>query len=129
MIKTLLLSTITALTLATPALALDYPGDRGGNTSAPRTGNTSQTYCAFTYDQSDRFLDEDIFVCKVTSRTNVNGHKVWDIQAGDLKTTVVLWNDGTAEFWQEGERYTGTWGNMDGHTVIYDNESNYHFAF
>ena len=125
-LKALALTTVLALTSATPALALTYPGQggRGGN-----DGTANQHYCAFTFDSGDRFLDKDIHPCTVTSRINGNGHKVWDIQTKDLKTTVVLWNDGTAEYWQEGERYTGTWGNMDGHTVVFDSQNSYNFAF
>ena len=48
--------------------------------------------------------------CDVTRRINSNGHVVWDVidDLGD-KFSVVLWRNGTAEVFFEGERTNVTW--------------------
>ena len=127
-IKALLLTGLLTVGSASPALALAYPGaNGGGNTPAPRTGNTPARVCNFSNTQSDTWLRKDDRDCTVTKRINSNGHTVYDVQTWDLKTTVVLWNNGTCEYWQNGNRYTGEWSNHNGYTEVYN--GGYSFRF
>ena len=129
-LKALALSTLTVASLAAgPALALDYPGAGG------RTVNSGTMCAVSTNMRSEYFADHEQLRCSVTKRTNVNGHVVYDVQWNPTpdwsgKTSVILWNDGTAEYWQDGDRFTGrhqAYG--DGQTIIFSDNSDYHFVF
>ena len=73
---------------------------------------------------------QDLFPCDVTSRTNANGHTVFDVEAGGLLTTVVLWDDGSAEYFQEGNRFNGYHFDVaDGQTRVTDVDGSYTFVF
>ena len=128
-IKALLLTGLITLGSASPALALAYPGQGGGAATGGRGGNVPARMCNFSNTVSDTWLTKDDARCTVTSRTNVNGHKVWDIKTHDMKISVVLWNDGNAEYFWNGNRYTATWSNNNGFTEVYSNNSNYTFRF
>ena len=58
--------------------------------------------------------------CDVTRRINANGDIVWDIV--DVKgntATIVLWDDGVAEFHYKGDRvYADTYTDNDGDEVL-----------
>ena len=50
------------------------------------------------------------FDCHIQVRTNSNGHTVWDETAiGEGTHTFVLWDNGFAEMFEDGVRYTGRW--------------------
>lgn len=131
-LKTLAIATLTGMTIlaATPAEAQRaFPSNR--------VTNTAGEFCAFsTNRQNDYFTDSESRRCTVTRRVNSNGHTVYDVQiiggGGTWSglTSVVLWNDGTAEYWQEGDRFTGRFvTNDNGGTVVFSNHSDYHFVF
>ena len=94
--------------------------------SAPVKGNQ------FCYFPSDGVETE--FRCQVDRRINANGHVVWDIisyneDGSTMKTTVVLWTDGTAEVFQGGDRYEGTQFTDDKGYVEVQLNNGYIFAF
>ena len=48
--------------------------------------------------------------CQVSSRINVNNHRVFDvIEPSGLKRSIVLWDNDEVEVFLEGTRYVGTW--------------------
>ncbi len=52
------------------------------------------------------------FRCDVSARTNANGHLVYDIrhfQGNGAHFSVIIWDDGMAEVFIDGERYDTTW--------------------
>mgnify|MGYP004354424117 CR=1 FL=1 len=89
--------------------------------AAQRTGNAAR-FCNFTDTISNTWLSRDEFACSVTSYINSNGHTVWSVSTHDLTTEVLLWDDGTAEFWQDGARYTAIWSNNHGYTEIHSDD-------
>lgn len=137
-LKALTLTTLLVLGSASPALALSYPGDRGGNTPTPTIDNVANPggvrydgYCHTAQEASDYWLKKDGFDCHVSSRTNANGHKVWDItDRHGWKTTVVLWQNGKADVIQSNGTWTATWtrGNDD-RIEIYSDDTDYSMAF
>lgn len=64
-----------------------------------------------------------VYGCRVSSRYNSNGHKVWDIVWEDgVKSSYVLWDDRTSETFSVGRVYPGLWGmktNKFGVRLIY----------
>ena len=62
------------------------------------------------------------FRCDVSSRTNANGHIVWDITHNEnngANFSVVLWDDNTAELFFGSERLETTWfTDSDGDTRV-----------
>ena len=133
-LKAFALSALTIATMgATPALALDYPGAGGGRTVNP--GYTGNICAVSTNMRSEYFSQNEQIRCTVTKRTNVNGHVVYDVQWNPTpgwsgKTSVVLWSNGVAEYWQDGERFTGRHQSYgDGQTIIFSDHSDYHFVF
>ena len=134
-LKALALTTLITLGSATPALALAYPGQNSGPQGGgnPTISNPSRFpgYCHTAQEAGDYWLKKDGFDCRTTSRTNSNGHKVWDIvDRHGWKTTVVLWNDGKADVIQSNGTWKADWirGN-DGRVEIYSHESDYSMAF
>lgn len=69
------------------------------------------------------------FECKVTSRTNADGHTVFDVEEpSGLKRTVLLWENQTAEVLLHGHRYEGQW-NEDSDGDIHVHLDGGSFAF
>lgn len=51
-----------------------------------------------------------IYGCRVSSRYNSNGHKVWDVVWHDgVKSSYVLWDDGTSETFSAGTVHPSRW--------------------
>ena len=78
------------------------------------------------------YLDNEEYVpesCKISSRTNVNGHTVWDVVfPGTNKIAIVLWDNNEVEYFFEGERYVGSWEiDEDGDTRIYSGDTSFIF--
>jgi serine protease Do len=78
------------------------------NPSNPGSGQSSGATCWFQMQADSERLEG--FRCDVSSRTNANGHTVFDVvEPNGLKRTVVLWQDKTAEVLINGESYEGEW--------------------
>ena len=85
------------------------PGKRTEiNPSNPGSATSVSATCWFQMQSDAERLDG--FRCKVSSRVNANGHKVFDVvEPNGLERTVVLWEDKTAEVLINGQRYEGEW--------------------
>ena len=69
------------------------------------TANKAAT-CDFPTD--DTVSGRDTYRCSVTERTNANGHTVHDISLDGRKISVVLWDNGSAEYFEDGTRFEGS---------------------
>lgn len=82
------------------------------NPSNPGSPIGTGATCWFQSEPGSDQLDG--YSCNVSSRTNANGHKVYDvIEPGGLLRTVVLWENQTAEVLLNGKRYEGQWQKDD----------------
>ena len=76
------------------------------NPSKPQAA--AKPNCWFQMEEGDEQLKG--FSCRVSSRVNSNGHKVYDVVAADgTSRTVVLWEGEKAEAISSGNVYEGTW--------------------
>lgn len=85
--------------------------------------------CRFPKNESS----DEFGTCKVVKRTNANNHIVYDVYPhfeNLNKFAVVLWNNNTAEFFYEGERYEATTSDLEDKFIqINANDSDYKFSF
>ena len=90
----------------------------------------AQNDCWFPVDGEENLKGFD---CQISDRINANGHRVWDVTHQDLgRIAVVIWDDGTAEFFWQGDRYTATWSEdrqYPGEIRISQNGSDFEFIF
>ena len=73
------------------------------------------------------------FDCQISDRVNANGHRVWDVVDQELgRIAVVIWDDGTAEFFFKGDRYAAVWSEdsrYPGEIRIEHTQSDFEFIF
>ena len=122
------------------ANALAYPGHQPRPTlpqpttiSQPANPATAQFpgYCHTSQVATSHWMKSDGFDCQVVSRTNSNGHLVWDItDRHGWKTTVVMWDNGKADVIQSNGTFRADWirGN-DGRVELYAEQGEYSMAF
>jgi serine protease Do len=105
----------------------DTPNSRPDvNTSNPNVGNKAS--CWFQMADGDEQLKG--FNCRVSSRVNSNGHKVYDVvEPGGLSRTVVLWEGDKAEVIVNGKSYEGIWArDQDGDIRVDVNDGVFAFS-
>ena len=117
-LKALALATVAAIGTATPALAQNNRIGGGWAAGAAQRQGNPVRFCNFTSSAATYWMERDEHACSVSSYISEQGHKVWEVSTHDLTTQVLLWADGTAEYWQEGRHFTGTWSNSNGYTEV-----------
>lgn len=89
--------------LASPGIEKSQPAINSSETQAAAKLN-----CWFQMEDGAEQLKG--FNCRVNSRVNNNGHKVYDVvEPGGLSRTVVLWEGDNAEVIVNGRSYEGVW--------------------
>lgn len=101
--------------LAPPAVT--SPGGAVGNGS-----------CLFPNSHTGQM--DQMVSCRWVERTNSNGDTVHDIYiGGEVHTSVVLWDSGKAEFFQDGDRYEANWTRYSDLAVRVTDADGYSFVF
>jgi S1-C subfamily serine protease len=95
-----------------PRSPSDPPSEEAPVASNSGTAPSVTPTCWFQMTSGSTRLDPSH--CSVSSRTNSNGHTVYDIvEPGGLQRSVVLWENKSAEVFLGDERYVGEWSEDD----------------
>ena len=101
-------------------------------TSAPQVqpNTVAQPDCWFPVEGEQDLIGFD---CQISDRINANGHRVWDVVDQELgRIAVVIWDDGTAEFFWQGKKFDATWSEdrqYPGEIRIMNNYDDFEFIF
>ena len=105
------------------------PNSTSTSTSATLNQTEKRFNCRFPTDESNY----EYGICKVIKRTNANNHVVYDVYPDFVnlnKFAVVLWDNNTAEFFYEGERYEANTSNLNNQFIsITGINTDYSFSF
>jgi hypothetical protein len=124
-LKALALTTVLALSSATPALALTYPG----STNSPT--NTTPTRVANCWFDNGKELAADF--CQNSKKVDSEGDMVHTIRQGGDYIQVVLWENGNASVSYNGGDWVNDWewtrDDQGDYLVGAQADSNYTFGF